>query len=534
MIILGIIIGIYAYVLFFLGLTGLLSADLVREISVVFLSLILILVLREFKRRKFLPIRFSIKLLPHYLLFSLLFIMSLVNLVGALGPELAFDALWYHLTLPKLFLLKQTLVFIPGGLLYYSAMPKLAELLYVGGLAFGGDVYPKIIHWLFGLLILVLTYKTSRLFVSKKLSLFACVVFYANLVVAWESITAFVDLIWTFFASVCIYLFLRNITEKKKTFQYLVGIFIGLAISVKILAVGSLFLVLLTMVYIKLYRKKIYPLEKKDFFIVTFGAVVIPLPWFIFSILHTGNPIYPLFSFLFPYSFPVFSTKNIIETFSVFLFASDPISPIYILCLPLIIAYYKHFSQKEKITVYLAGIALAILFLTPKSGGGRFILAYLPLFSVIVALVLSKVEKQKSRYLSITILAMAIFVMVISIGYRIVANAKYVPVILRGESKAEFLSKHLNFSFGDFYDTDNFFASNIKRTDVVLLYGFHNLYYVNFPFIDQSWVRKGDHFNYIAVQNGTIPERFSSMKKIYHNKQTQVSLYEEKGKVWTY
>lgn len=534
MIILGIIIGIYAYVLFFLGLTALLSSELVNAASVVFLGLILIALLKDFKRHRYLLSTLFPKSLLSYLLFSLLVVMSLVNLIGSLGPELAFDALWYHLTLPKLYLLKQTLVFIPGGLLYYSAMPKLVELLYVGGLAFGGEAYPKVIHWFFGLFTLVLIYKSSRLYVSEKLSLFACVVFYANLVVAWESITAFVDLMWTFFASGNIYLLLRFINEKKKKLLYLSGVFVGLAISVKILAVGSLFLVLLTMLYLKLSGSRSYTLEKKDFFIVIFGAVIIPLPWFILSFIHTGNPFYPIFSSLLPSSFSVFSLRNIIETFSVFLFSSDPISPIYVLCLPLVILFYKHFSQKEGNLLILSGIALAIWFLTPKSGGGRFILAFLPLFSVIVAVVLSKVEKQKSRYLSITILAMAIFVMVISIGYRIVANSRYVPVILRNESKAEFLSKHLIFSFGDFYDTDGYFAQKIKKDETVLLVGFHNLYYIDFPYIDQSWIQRGDIFNYVAVQNGTLPNRFSSMKKIYQNNLTGVSLYGEEGKIWTY
>ena len=36
-------------------------------------------------------------------LFVILIGQILVNLIGALGPELGFDALWYHLTEAKLF-----------------------------------------------------------------------------------------------------------------------------------------------------------------------------------------------------------------------------------------------------------------------------------------------------------------------------------------------------------------------------------------------------------------------------------------------
>jgi len=58
----------------------------------------------------------------------LIVLQAFVNIIGVFGPELAFDALWYHLTLPKLYLVHHSIFFIPGGLLYYSGMPKIAEM----------------------------------------------------------------------------------------------------------------------------------------------------------------------------------------------------------------------------------------------------------------------------------------------------------------------------------------------------------------------------------------------------------------------
>ena len=37
-------------------------------------------------------------------LIVILLTQGIINLIGALGPELGFDALWYHLTLPKIYL----------------------------------------------------------------------------------------------------------------------------------------------------------------------------------------------------------------------------------------------------------------------------------------------------------------------------------------------------------------------------------------------------------------------------------------------
>jgi len=115
-----------------------------------------------------------------------------------------------------------------------------------------------------------------------------------------------------------------------------------------------------------------------------------------------------------------------------------------------------------------------------------------------------------------------------------VANAKFLPVILKTQSKETFLSENLNFNYGDFYDTDGFFKRNIKKDDVVLLYGFHNLYYVDFPFIHSTWVKKGDAFNYIATQDTNLEERFKNWKMIYQNPKTKVKLYNLYGLKWHY
>lgn len=534
MILLGVLLGIYGYTLFFLGLTGLLSENMVRLVSLVtFCSSLLFFLPKKITR----PLPFSKKFLRKNFLSAILVLLlvslALVNLVGALGPELAYDALWYHLTLPKIYLAVERLSFIPGGLLYYSVMPQLTELWYAGGLALGGEVYPKIIHFIFGLCTLVLVYKTARLFVSGKLSLFACVVFYANLVVSWESITAYIDLAWTFFSFGSTYLFLLFLQEKKKSLLYLSSLFVGLAISTKLLAFGALLPLLLIICYIKLFMSKKYVIAWNDFLLVIIGAVIVPLPWFLFSFLHTSNPIYPFFTPLYPAVFSIISLENITRFFSSFIFSADPISPLYIISFPLLILYAKRFSRQEKLLLFMGFLSLLLWFVNPKSGGSRFMLPYLPLFSVIVAIMVAHLGKEKNSLLYKTIITAVIFVILVSIGYRGIANSKYIPVLLGNEQKELFLRTNLNFSFGDYYDRNKFFTENIKNDDVVLLIGFHNLYYIDFPYVDQSWVGKGDKFTYIALQNAVLPKRFSAMKKVYEDTRTQTTVFKGE-KAWEY
>jgi hypothetical protein len=153
----------------------------------------------------------------------------------------------------------------------------------------------------------------------------------------------------------------------------------------------------------------------------------------------------------------------------------------------------------------------------------------LPVLSVAVSILIFNQPKKIKNFLISTVLLIAF----ITLFYRGAANARYIPKIIGLQSENDFLTKNLNFNFGDFYDTDNWFKKNIKEDDKVLLYGFHNIYYVNFPFIDNSYVKKGDKFNFVAVQGGGVPERFKNWKLIYKNTLTNVSVY-TLDQVWYY
>ncbi|MEN9407841.1 MAG: hypothetical protein RLZZ455_1057, partial [Candidatus Parcubacteria bacterium] len=404
----------------------------------------------------------------------------------------------------------------------------LGEFLYVGALSLG-ESYAKGLHFVFGVFIIILIYKTTRLYTERLPALFACIIFYSNLVVGWESISGYVDLMWTFFVTGSLYLLLRFSFVKQKQLLYLSGIFVGLAVGVKILALGSLGLLMTTLLFMKIKRRE-SGIRIKDLLYIGALNVLLVFPWLFFSYIHTGNPVYPFFTQRYPSDFSVFSLQNLRESVSLFVFAADPVSPLYLICFPLVFIFRKHFHKKEHVLLFMSAMALLIWVLMPKSGGGRFAMVFLPLFSVLIAVLVKRIKNYwfLFRYILFLGIALGIF----SLGYRIVANIKYVPLFIGLKTRDTFLTEHLNFTFGDFYDADHFFETQIKKDEVVLLIGFHNLYYVDFPFIDQSWVRKGDRFHYIAVQNGELPERFSGMKKIYENTTTRVRVYRGENQVW--
>lgn len=530
---LAILIGIYSYAIFSLGLLSILN---IISVSVVSLLFILISYFYYFRKRHIRTPNLKI-LIKNKVLSLLIFIIIsqvIVNLVGVLGPELGFDALWYHLTLPKLYVLNHSIFHIPGGLMYYSDMPKLTEMFYTAGLFFGDERIPKLIHFGFGILTCIAIYRISGKFMNNFLSVLSVVVFYSSLVVGWQSTSAYVDLSRTFFEIMALWGFLNFIETKDRKWFIKSALMIGLAISTKLLAIGSLFIFTIFICYflIKFKRKATNIIIN----VLAYWSIelLIPFPWFIFSFIHTGNPVYPFFSSVYPVGLNgnIFNPINFSKEMWIFFTnLADPISPIYLIFAPLVFIYFKKFSTSAKIISAYCLMAILVWYITPRTGGGRFILPYLPTFSIISAIILSKI---KSRLIYNFLIILILLISVSSIGYRGLANAKYIPVVFGQQTRSEFLSNNLNFSFGDFYDTNGYFKNNIKKDDTVLLYGFHNLYYVNFPFIDSSWVKRGDQFNYIAVQNSEIPKRFSDWQLIYRNQKTKVDLYTKRGSKWAY
>ena len=219
---LAILIGIFSYAVFGLGLLGRLGELELRSLGVLGGLGILGVVLFRFRIGSLLK---KLKLLRQdrifILLLALLFASVIVNMVGVLGPELGFDALWYHLTIPKIYLSQNKIFFIPGSLFYYSAMPKLTEMLYLVSLVFSPiGTLAKLIHFSFGILSAIALYRLAKRYLKTRESLLTVLIFYTTLIVGWQSITAYIDLTRTFFEILALDLFLRwwgGIRRKRRT-----------------------------------------------------------------------------------------------------------------------------------------------------------------------------------------------------------------------------------------------------------------------------------------------------------------------------
>lgn len=455
-----------------------------------------------------------------------------VNLIGALGPELSFDALWYHLTLPKLYLINKSFSVIPGNLLYYSAFPQLTELIYAACLKLNGEILSKFVHFLFGLGCLGLIYEFFKKF-GKTLALSGCLIFYSQLVVGWLSTTAYVDLVRTFMEIVSLVYFMKWFKLQQQQDIIKTGISLGLAISTKLLSLTSLLTFGLIIVIFKL--KPVL----KNIIILFFFSLIIPLPFLVRSMLATGNPIYPIFTTWF------FNTQanglnlsswllsrnwlNLILTiFKTVYTKGDILTPVFLIGLPLIIYYFS--KTREFLVVFSYFIINFLFFFFTPLNYNRFLLPYLPSFIYLLIYVLHQLKKQNKIIINgfyIIVVATSL----LNLISRGAANLKFIPFILGQQTKRAFLTKYLNFRVGNFYDTDSWFKNNIKNSDKVLVIGTHNLFYLDFPFDHISFAKPGTYYTHVLVQNQELPIKFGWLAVLYNNDLTGVTVYSY-NRVW--
>lgn len=515
---LALAIGIYSYLILILGLLGNLYLLPAALVTLFFWGLFLWFFFKKRGQMRWVKGRklFASKLT--FLIVLLFFIQAIINLIGALGPELSFDALWYHLTLPKLYVSEQGIFHLPGGLLCYSAMPRLTEMLYTAALIFKDEILAKLIHWLFGFLTAVALFRLLRRFLNDEFSLLGTTIFYTLLVVGWQSTTAYIDLARTFFEILALAYFLRWL-EKKGNWLLKSSLMMGFSLSTKLLSLETLFIFLISIFVFS--REKLRNITQ--FLGVSLGVV---LPWYILAYFNTGNPFYPLFTGWFergqigdwrglwrPSAF-------LASPWQVTFHLDNLMTPVFLIFLPLVLIKIWQQDRLTKTVGFYSLLGFIFWVLSPPFTA-RYLLPFVP---ALILIYLKIITSLNSSFQKVAIVII-IFTCLLNLGSRVMATKKFLPVVLGRESKEAFLIRNLNFDYGDFYDVDGFFKENIDENDLVLIYNIHNLYYIDFPFVHESWAKPGTYFSHILVKEMDLPKKFGDLELIYENSTVKVRLY---------
>lgn len=238
--------------------------------------------------------------LSWHLLPALALLVTLALLfLRASSPGLSWDADTYHLTIPRIYLDHGGFIVLPFNV--YSNWPLGPQLFY--GLVlelFGGDPVPaKLVHFGFGLLVLVTLIAAVRRWAPASLRIplawLAAALFLANGVVQFEFHAAYVDLAYAFFFLVALLLACVAATEDGKSedgkLLLLSGLTAGVLTGVKLTGiVGAACVACVYLLTARApWRDRLRALALR----FALPVAVLWSPWLIKSAWATGNPIYP-------------------------------------------------------------------------------------------------------------------------------------------------------------------------------------------------------------------------------------------------
>ena len=220
-------------------------------------------------------------------------LILLWTLVTALAPPLHFDALTYHLALPRSYLLSGNMAYNLDNAFW--GMPQQIEMLYTFAMALGGVEAATTLGWGLGILTLIglLGYLKEKVNLTAGWVAVACLLGGSSLAISlswgyteWPVMLFGLGMIVT----------LDNWREtSRRSSLLLAATFAGFALGSKYTA-GQLILIGMAIITWDSLRKH----DRRALVnLVLFGtlAVLISLPWWVKNWLGTFNPFYPL---LFP------------------------------------------------------------------------------------------------------------------------------------------------------------------------------------------------------------------------------------------
>ncbi len=222
-------------------------------------------------------------------------VLGLCTAIAALAPPGGgeWDALSYHLTVPKTYLMAHRIFYIPYD--HHSNFPFLLQMLYTLMLGVNSVGGAKLCHWGCGVLLALSVYTFARrqdvTATGHRTGQIAALLVVASPVVLWEAGIAYVDLATALFTWLALY----AITIGRDR-TILAALLIGFAISTKWTVLGFWGILLVGVVAADIVREKRITagLLKR---VAVFAAVSLALaaPWLLRSYLYTGSPVYPYF-----------------------------------------------------------------------------------------------------------------------------------------------------------------------------------------------------------------------------------------------
>ena len=220
----------------------------------------------------------------------------LFTFLQTLTPPWDYDGLMYHLQGPRLFLEAGRILPLPENWLTYY--PSIWEMVYMLGMGLGSDIFARLINFIFLLLMVLSTGLFGSRFVSSRAGFISAGILVGiPILLVWGQF-AYVDIAWSITQFYAVAFFLLWTKEKKINFLLLMGIFQGLALSSKYMALGSGGILTLLVLFFSVKDPrtgKVFKQKLKAPLLFVLTMLVVASPWYIKNLLWTGSPVFPFY-----------------------------------------------------------------------------------------------------------------------------------------------------------------------------------------------------------------------------------------------
>lgn len=489
----------WSYLTFFLGLAGFLDPLFFQLLFWLTTAGCTIMVIR--KKELFLfPVLHppAVKDLFSKLCLAFILLTAVLNFVGALGPEIHYDALFYHLALPAAYQLQGQITALPFN--SFSFFPQNMEMLYLFSLLVNNDLLARLLHWLMGLGSMLLVYLLGRKYFSRPAAILAAAGFYLIPQVSLESWTAMNDLGVVFFVLLSWLCVLAWLTRGKLSpgYLHLAAVFTGFAMGIKFIAFPLVIITIL--IYFLQYRRFSGTPWQKIKPIVWYSLIILLLiaPWLVKNAVSSGSAFAPFSLATFKLEMYLNDCQHlhsyhwkeillvpwqgILDEKSL----DSLIGPLFLLALPLLIVLFDLCRCQPAIKKFSFFLLIYFVLWRSQTSSWRFFLPALPVFCLLIGSIAYslKIDPLNRKLL------LGVFLLVFYGNLGLIVSSlqqKQTPAVIAGtEPRESYLTKSHMFYSSPSFAAISFLNRLVPAGTAVLFVGETRTYYSQFKAIANS------------------------------------------------
>jgi hypothetical protein len=206
------------------------------------------------------------------------------------APPFFWDALTYHLAVPKAYADAHGFVYLPYNV--YASMPMGGSLFYLGPYLWDGLITARASHLVVTVLALAVTYRLGRLWLKQFYAALAAVLVLFTPPVVATMCGAHNDHFQLLFVVAALYVYFGKESESAPARRswLAVGIFLGAALAVKYAAVAALAAFAPIWIYDAIRKRVRWSWLARTAAV----AALVVLPWLAKAYVERGNPVFPV------------------------------------------------------------------------------------------------------------------------------------------------------------------------------------------------------------------------------------------------